>query len=523
MDGLVRLVPDFFESTFDSDLVCRGCHEFINLENGKFYYHGTIFDAGDSKRLDAKNIDNLFGCYTYLYIDNAERRIIVGTDKLGFSPLYYAIEGNCFVFSTSLQKLMGKIAKKSPDYDAWDEVLNLGEILGNKTTIKEIKRLDPGVKIVISGGKINFARYWDFELPDYESPDLYIDNNNKLLSDALELTSSFDLNKVILLSGGEDSRRLAIAAHKIGLSVSFATQEAVHKGDIDNDVLLAEEIAKSLGASIIRSRLPTAEEYFVHGRLRDRIFGYESAQHQWLMPLLEKIRPASLIYDGIVGDITVNGHYYRLFPTLTHKFDKSVFLKKYLPEKLPFAVKKHLLTSSLTERIWGELAKLSDDPRSLALFFIFNHTRRSISLQSALYSYYGHKTAYPFLYYPLFMQSLSLHPEHHLNNLYHRVCGAKMNNKIFQIPSTRGALDPKYIIPLHKERLARDAYFLKNATSVSNQVFDCFESVRMIDKLAFKSLPKFLLPYIRGRKWVFEPLSRMADFHQWLVIEDAQG
>lgn len=523
MDGLVRLVPDFFESTLNVDSICRGDHELINLENGKFYYHGTIFDAGYFKKFDTTKVDNLFGHYTYLYVDNAEHRIIAGTDKLGFSPLYFAIEDNCFIYSTSLPRLIEKIKNKSPDYDAWDEIFNLGEILGNKTTIKEIKRLEPGVKIVIHRGKIDFVKYWDFELPDYESPDLYIENNNELLSDALEFTRSCDLDKVILLSGGEDSRRLAVAAHSIGLPASFATQEAVHKGDLDNDVLLAEEIAKNLGRSIIRSKLPTSEEYFTHGRLRDQIFGYESAQHQWLMPLLEKTKPVSLIYDGIVGDITVNGHYYRLFPHLAHKFDKTAFLKKFCPEKLPFVFKRHLLTSSLTERIRAELEKLPDDPRSLALFFIFNHTRRSISLQSVLYSYYGHKTVYPFLYYPLFMQSLSLHPEHHLSNLYHRMCGEKLNKNIFQIPSTRGALDQKYIIPLQKERLARDAYYLRNATRISNQVFDCFESVGMVDKFAFKALPKFLLPFLRPRKWLFQPLSRMTDFHQWLDGECTQG
>ena len=198
----------------------------IEKKSVKLIYEGTIFDRTSEELINGQTaIDNAYGFYSYIMIKKEEQEIIIGTDKLGFSPIYYSMQENNLVFSTSLTLLKYRIKNPSPDYEAWDEMLNLNTVLGDKTTIKEIKRLNYGTRIQISNGIISFVEYWKPAIPEMADKDNFVKHNNELLFEALEFTRKVQNPKIVLLSGGEDGRRIGVSASKIGLPISFATQE----------------------------------------------------------------------------------------------------------------------------------------------------------------------------------------------------------------------------------------------------------------------------------------------------------
>ena len=147
----------------------------IKNNSVKIIYEGTIFDRTPDELIDSQTaLDNAYGLYSYVKINKDKQEIIIGTDKLGFSPIYYSLKDENLFFSTSLTLLKYKISKVSPDYEAWDEILNIGDILGNKTTIKEIKRLNPGMRIHINEGKVSYKTFWDAEIPEQFDINTYV-------------------------------------------------------------------------------------------------------------------------------------------------------------------------------------------------------------------------------------------------------------------------------------------------------------------------------------------------------------
>jgi len=500
----------------------------IEKESVKLAYEGTIFDRTPDELIGSQTaLDNAYGLYSYVKINKNEQEIIIGTDKLGFSPLYYSHQGKSLIFGTSLTLLKYRIENPSPDYEAWDEILNLGEILGEKTTIKEIKRLNPGARIHIKNDKILFQKFWSPEIPVQVDKKYYIKRNNELLIEALELTNNMQKPKIVLLSGGEDSRRIAVTAHAIKLPITCATQEAIHMGGIDDDTVIAEIVSKHLHIQLIRAELPSSEMAYYNAHIRDYWLGFESSQHEWIIPLLRRIPKCSLIYDGIAGDVTINAGRFRPYgyPALVDLYkDRDIdrITRTICGEKSSFQMDQTKLGSSCFERVREQLLQYPSCSHRVNYYFLMNHTRRNIGLQAQLYNLMGHKICYPFLYYRLFMQSLSLDPKSQLRVLYQQECMKDLNPGIVKIPSTKGDVGNEYTINHAKEAKEKELLFSKKIM-LRQDVKKLFPHLRT-RIIAYKLASLFGVRKITSRmNWRTIPLSRMSMFFDWLEDSNQPG
>lgn len=126
----VDRLPDTPRPTTRVDQLALYCDEHVTSlqdEIALVFYEGVIFDRrGDELLQDPSALEEAYGLYTYAKFDKSERTLVIGTDKLGFSPLYYARLGGGLVFSTCLQLVKQYLPSVSADYEAWDELLNLG-------------------------------------------------------------------------------------------------------------------------------------------------------------------------------------------------------------------------------------------------------------------------------------------------------------------------------------------------------------------------------------------------------------
>src|SRR5207248_11229310 len=126
--------------------------------------------------------------------------------------------------------------------------------------------------------------------------------------------------------------------------------------------------------------MPDDTQFLADCMTRDTVSGFECTAHEWLLPLARRIAPESLIYDGIVGDVTVNGHYFKEFPAAVDNYRNVDDLARMIAGNLrPMWLEVGRRTdTSLWERIRQLLSSYPDSPHRLTFYFILNHTRRKI-------------------------------------------------------------------------------------------------------------------------------------------------
>lgn len=517
----------------------RGLHLEYDLsttnhkdESQFFVMEGQIFDSSIPELLaDLRRLETAYGHYAYVHFNRLSGEVRIGTDLFGFYPLYYAFEQGRFIFGSFLGFVKSKLKHKSPDYEAWEELLTLGDIIGEKSTIKQVKRLPEGTQIRIKLGQITFHRYWSPEIPNLVDEVTYIRENNRLLDEAMALTSSQERRKIVLLSGGEDSRRIALAAARGNVEVDFFTQETVYKRDhdhyVDADCKLAAKLAEMLGRPHFIEPLPSYAQSFADSQTRDACLGFECASHEWILPLARKIPQPSIVYDGIVGDVTINGHYAKYLPAgALDKYKDIDALANMIcagQEHDWLEALRQKTGTTLAERVRQSLASYPESPHRLNLFSIFNHNRRKIATVAQLFGACGHWTCYPFLYYPLFVQSLSLDPRRQVDRHFQRECMAALSPEIVSIPTTRQPPVPEeWLIPLDKWAVGQHNYMLRHF-SVSEEALELFPSVRTRYRAleAYRQLTNG--PFNEMLRWPLErfgwfmfPLARFSAFLKWL-------
>ncbi len=513
------------------NLYCGSFVSSVENENRFLLLEGQLFDSTIQQAiLEPSRLETAYGYYGYVWYDKTTEEIRIGTDRFGFFPIYYAFENDVFIFGSSINFVKDRLKYRSPDYEAWEEIFVLGEVIGEKSTVKQIKRLSEGTQIQIKDGKVSFRRYWQPEIPEPVDEATYIRENNKLLDEAMSLTANQTRPKIVLLSGGEDSRRIALASVRQGLDADFFTQETVFKSKythwVDADVKLSVKLSDMLKRPHFIESLPNNSQFFEDWKARDSVLGFECVAHEWLWPLVRRITTPSLIYDGIVGDITINGHYFKHHPQAIDGYKDIDALAHMIYDGQNAAWVRKLRTKTetpLVERVKQLLNSYPDNPHRLNFYYIFNHTRRKISCASQFFALQNHWICYPYLYYPLFFQSLSLDPRLQLKKYHQRECMAALSPEIISVPTTRETpLPSEWLIPRDHEKMEQ-LDFLYRHLMINDEVLDIFPNYRARYRAldAYRKLTdcissKAINWPLRRYGWFFEPLSRYSSFLEWL-------
>lgn len=490
-----------------------------------FVIDGQLFDVPVPVAIrDQGRLDTAYGYFAYVRYDKVSAEITIGTDRFGYFPMYYAFEGGCLIFGSSLGAVKSKLKQRSPNYEAWEELMVLGEVIGDKSTVKEIKRLGYGTRITIKNGRVAFPSFWSPEVPEPMDEMAYIQENNRLLGEAMALTAANPMRKVVLLSGGEDSRRLALAAVMQGLPVDFFTQESIYRGSykvgVDRDIKIASKVAGLLSRPHFSEPMPDEQQFLANWKMRDLTLGYECITHEWLLPLARRIEQGALIYDGIVGDITMNGHYFKDYPSAVEKFRDLDALANMICGDQPTdwldGLRRHIETS-LFDRVRALLSSYPDSPHRLTFYFILNHTRRKISCVSQLFRLYGHATCYPFLYYPLFLQSLRIDPRNLVTKFYQRECMAALGPVVLSIPTTREDISDDWLIPKGAKDQNQQDYLLRNLR-INDDALAMFPKFRMRYR-ALRAASTVSIEPLRKFGWFIPPIARFSSFLEWIDAE----
>ena len=153
-------------------------------------------------------VDVLEGMFAFAVYDENTRELMLGRDRLGKKPLFYAVLDGTLHFASEIKAL-----RESPVWDASIEIaalesyLSLGYVLAPRTIYKNVSKLLPGHTLRVAGGDITVRRYWDVQEFDCDSRTEHaiIDDVDAALRRAVGDRLESEVPLGAFLSGGIDS------------------------------------------------------------------------------------------------------------------------------------------------------------------------------------------------------------------------------------------------------------------------------------------------------------------------------
>lgn len=203
-------------------------------------------------------VSRLVGMFAFALWDRQERTLVLGRDRLGIKPLYYADLGSRFLFGSELKALrVDRDWQPSLDHDALAGYMRFGYVGAPRTIYREARKLPPGHILTLSEGKVPaISCYWDIhriavdgaaasahaKLDDAET----VEKLDKLLRDAVGLRMIADVPLGAFLSGGIDSSTVVALMQSQSTRPVKTFSIGFHEGDYD-EAKYAKAVAAHLG------------------------------------------------------------------------------------------------------------------------------------------------------------------------------------------------------------------------------------------------------------------------------------
>ncbi len=164
-------------------------------------------------------VSRLRGMFTFALWDEPRQRLLLGRDRFGVKPLYYAEpDDNRLLFASEIKALFAdQSVPRRINTTRLAEYFAFRSVAGEETLFEGIREVAPGTLMIIEGGRRTEWRYWSPEVPvdkNGHSSDL-LNHGRRLLSDAVVARLVSDVPLGTITSGGLDSSLVsAIAAER---------------------------------------------------------------------------------------------------------------------------------------------------------------------------------------------------------------------------------------------------------------------------------------------------------------------
>jgi len=151
-------------------------------------------------------LDRFIGMFAFAIWDGG--RLFLARDRLGEKPLYYARDGERFLFASEIKSLLVEL---TPVARLTAEFFALEAAIEPETLFEGVYALPPAHYLIFDGRDVRTQRYWSLpEGPADPRPlDELADELRGLIQDAVRLRLRSDVPLGLFLSGGLDSSLLA--------------------------------------------------------------------------------------------------------------------------------------------------------------------------------------------------------------------------------------------------------------------------------------------------------------------------
>lgn len=237
--------------------------DIVSICNGEIYNHTalrrTLEQTGHRfrtrcdvevlipmyRRYGLDFIKQLNGQFGFALYDRPRRRLMLGRDQIGISPLFYTRIGDTLLFASEIKGLL-QHPRVQPEIDlqGLDQVLTFPGPVSPRTLFKGIHSVPPGHFVLIDNNRVSRHRYWDLPYPPADeidtrwTEDRAAEALEATLREAVRRRLQADVPVGFYLSGGLDSSLIAALINDISqekrrsFSIRFpdpALDEGVHQ------------------------------------------------------------------------------------------------------------------------------------------------------------------------------------------------------------------------------------------------------------------------------------------------------
>ena len=205
------------------DLLARG-HRLATRCDTEAWVH-LYEDRGEGMFEPAR------GQFAVALWDRRTRTLILGRDRVGICPLYYAERDGWLLFGSEVKALLASgLVEPRPDPRGVDHLFTFFCAGTTRTFFEGVTSIPPGHYLKVQDGKVQLRKYWDLDFPDEgqelrrDDPGPLVDELEDLLRRAVERRLRGDVPVVSYISGGLDSTvALGLSSRQRGRAVPSFT------------------------------------------------------------------------------------------------------------------------------------------------------------------------------------------------------------------------------------------------------------------------------------------------------------
>lgn len=237
-------------------------------ENVSVFFEGKIYNSSPEKlkkdllsfaeQLQSDNGGFMNGLKTWVgeqdgefvgvLYNKAAHELAVFNDQRGLLPLYYSLQQEGLILSREIKVVTQLMENVGLDQMTSAQFLLFGYPLGGKTLLKGISKFSPAsvlrLNTINGDNKLTKLHISNFDIRKHENNTIRTNAENlrELFLDACKRRAVANEKNIVSLSGGLDSRAIAVALTKLKVPFTGATFLAESKG-AKRDVQIAEQLA----------------------------------------------------------------------------------------------------------------------------------------------------------------------------------------------------------------------------------------------------------------------------------------
>lgn len=293
-------------------------------------------------------VKELQGTFTGIFYDKKKGKWYAFNNQMATKRLFYFQNKDYFILSTDLYTLSEslknlKITRKLNTEAAY-LLLSAGFMMDNHTLIADVWQVGAGEYLEYDYKKINLKNYFHLEKvqPSNPTPDEAMAELDRIFKEALllelEIDKKYQLTPVTTLSGGLDSRMVALLAEKAGCKNQFLLNFS-EKGYADD--VISRKIAR-------KYRIPLQQIHLLPESLaniddviavNDGLTIYTGCSHVFSTLEHIDVKNYGATHSGILGD-AVLGSYVSVKNEVKPDWNDGFFSKKIKSENSKEAVSK---------------------------------------------------------------------------------------------------------------------------------------------------------------------------------------
>ncbi len=269
------------------------------------------------------------GMWSLAIWDKTEKRLFLARDRFGKKPLFYAFEGDTFIFASEMKAIMPFLKEKKPSKDFhWCRHNIYVYEATDKCLIEGIKRFPAGhyAYLDLKNKKLIFTKYWNLLDNLIEAPPQYkdqVEQFRELFIDACRIRMRADVPIGTSLSGGLDSSAVACTMAEVGRRGGLQREQsdwqhafvAVFPGTEIDETYYAQKVVEHIG---IKATYVDIDAQKGIDKLEEYLYLFEELYPTTPIPMIEtykKVRENGVVVtlDGHGADELLSGYSYDLY------------------------------------------------------------------------------------------------------------------------------------------------------------------------------------------------------------------